>query len=108
MAIIGPIAAAIISALVALGPVAAPVVAAATAAGPVAVVGTAVGAPAAAGSAAGGSAAVAGTAGAINGDPHARLGVENGWNDATNKAKQDLANLINSLHIPGVPPVVVN
>ncbi|MBB1030457.1 hypothetical protein G6027_06075, partial [Dietzia sp. SLG310A2-38A2] len=55
-----------------------------------------------------GSAALGAGAGAIGGNPHAALGVENGINDSINQAKDAAAGSINNLNIPGVPPVHFN
>lgn len=98
----------IIATLATLGPVAAPVIGAAVAAGPMATAGTAVLGLAGTGSAAGGSAALGAGAGAVNGNPHAALGVQNGINDSINQAKDQVAGSINNLNIPGVPPVHFN
>lgn len=64
---------------------------AAAAAGPAAVVGATFGVPAAVGSAAGGSA----VAGPVASDPHARLGVQNGLNDAYNQGAAAATDLHN-------------
>ncbi|MEW1938673.1 hypothetical protein AB0331_15045 [Dietzia maris] len=98
----------IISALAALGPIAAPVIGAATAAGPIATAGTAIAGLAGTGAAVGGSAALGVGAGAVNANPHAALGVQNGINDSINQAKDHVAGSINNLNIPGVPPVHFN
>ncbi|MBM7230742.1 hypothetical protein JTP68_09490 [Dietzia cinnamea] len=98
----------IISALAALGPIAAPVIAAATTAGPIATAGTAIAGLAGTGSAAGGAASLGAGGAAVNANPHAALGVQNGINDSINQAKDHVAGSINSLNIPGVPPVHFN
>lgn len=98
----------IIGTLATLGPVAAPVIGAATAAGPIATAGTAILGLAGTGAAAGGSAALGAGAGAVNSNPHAALGVQNGINDAINQAKDNAAGSINNLNLPGVPPVSFN
>lgn len=90
MVVLGPIAAAILGAGAALG-VPATALGAAAAAGPAAIVGTAIGAPAAAGAVAGS----VGVGGAVAADPHARLGVQNGLNDAYNNAAQGATDAYN-------------
>ncbi|NKV32780.1 hypothetical protein GS921_24325 [Rhodococcus hoagii] len=102
------ISGAIIAALVGLGPIAAPVIGAAVTAGPVATAGTAIAGLAGTGSAAGGAASLGAGGAALNSNPHAALGVENGINDSINQAKDATAGSINNLNIPGVPPVSFN
>ena len=98
----------IISALAAIGPIAAPVIAAATTAGPIATAGTAIAGLAGTGSVAGGAASLGAGGAALNSNPHAALGVQNGINDSINQAKDHVAGSINNLNIPGVPPVHFN
>lgn len=102
------ISGAIIAALVGLGPIAAPVIGAAVTAGPVVTAGTAVAGLAGTGSAAGGAASLGAGGAALNSNPHAALGVQNGINDSINQAKDTAAGSINDLNIPGVPPVSFN
>jgi len=89
------ISGAIIAALAALGPIAAPVIAAATTAGPVATAGTAIAGLAGTGSAAGGAASLGAGGAAVNANPHAALGVQNGINDSINQAKDHAATAVN-------------
>ena len=102
------ISGAIIAALATLGPIAAPVIGAATAAGPIATAGTAIAGLAGTGSAAGGAASLGAGGAAVNANPHAAMGVQNGINDSINQTKDHVAGSINNLNIPGVPPVHFN
>ena len=60
------------------------------------------------GSVAGGAASLGAGGAALNSNPHAALGVQNGINDSINQAKDHVAGSINDLNIPGVPPVHFN
>lgn len=94
----------LISILGGMGAVAAPVAGAAAAAGPLTTLAVAVGTPLAAGSVAGAGA----LGGGIAANPHAALGVQNGFNDGLNDLKDAAAGSINGLQLPGVPPVHFN
>ena len=60
------------------------------------------------GALAGGGSAALGLGGAAAANPHAAQGIENGFNDAVNNAKDAAAGSINNLNIPNMPPVHFN